>query len=130
MKNITVNAKAGPVLYETIITNSLNTIVADERIEDGGGSKGMNPFELLLGSLGACTNITLRMYAQRKGWKIDEVNVWLKLEREETLTRIMRDIEVKGDLTDENRNRLLEIAKVCPVAKILEGQVKIESTLI
>jgi putative redox protein len=124
-----VLVKALPELYKTHIIGGNHTILADEKTKVGGGDTGMNPFELLLSSLGACTSITMRMYANRKGWIINDLAVQLTINRVEDHTTIYRDITLEGDLSEEQRSRLLQVAKACPVAKILEGQIVIQSKL-
>jgi putative redox protein len=125
----TVIVKASQEKYKTLISGGNHTIVADEKVKAGGGDTGMNPFELLLSSLGACTSVTLRMYANRKGWNIKELTVQLSLDRMKDSTTIYRKITLEGDLSEEQRMRLLQVARACPVSKILEGQVIIESVL-
>jgi len=91
-----------------------------------------NPHELLLGSLGACTSITIQMYAKRKGWDVKGVKISLSEEQVEKadapggkINRINRQIELAGDLTDEQVQSLKAIADKCPIHKLLEGQKEI-----
>jgi putative redox protein len=112
-------------------------LVADEPAEAGGGDAGPSPYELLLMSLGACTSMTMRLYAKRKGWPLEAVRVRLRHDRIyakdcadcETkagqIDRIDRAIEMTGPLSDEQRGRLLEIADKCPVHKTLTSEIKI-----
>ncbi|MFI5268707.1 MAG: OsmC family protein [Chloroflexota bacterium] len=113
------------------------TLVADEPLEAGGEDRGPGPYELLLGALGACTSITLQLYARRKGWPLEHVQVHLSHSRihaqdcadcetkEGYLDEIHKDIVVSGPLTDEQRQRLLEIADKCPVNQTLKHEVRI-----
>jgi putative redox protein len=112
-------------------------LVADEPAAVGGTDAGPSPYELLLMSLGACTSMTLRLYAQRKGWPLEAVRVTLKHDRIHAedcrdcetkagkIDRIDRAIEMTGPLNDEQRGRLLEIADKCPVHKTLTSEIKI-----
>lgn len=102
---------------------------ADEPAALGGGDSGPTPRELLLGALGACTTITLRMYAARKGWDLRSVEVDLAFsggERGEK-DRIRRVIRLEGELDTEQRERLLEIAGKCPVHRTLEAGAAVET---
>jgi uncharacterized OsmC-like protein/fermentation-respiration switch protein FrsA (DUF1100 family) len=104
-------------------------LVADEPRSVGGTDEGPTPFDLLLGSLGACTSMTVRMYASRKGWPLDEVCVQLAHERTghgaERREVIESRIRLTGALTDAQRTRLLEIADRCPVHRTLDGPLEL-----
>ena len=121
-----------PSIYTTEIVAGKHGILADESEEYGGNDFGPSPYELLNSSLGACTAMTLHMYARRKGWDLQEVKVHLAYSRsykedcdhcdqkESRLDHFERIIEIKGNLDDKQRNRLLEIANKCPVHRTLE----------
>lgn len=108
-------------------------IVADEPLDAGGDDLGLAPHELLLSALGACTSMTLKIYADRKGWPLQACEVKLTGEKvpgekgQELL--IKRTISLTGDLTPEQREGLLAIASKCPVHKTLSNPIRLESTL-
>jgi len=114
-------------------------ILADEPQSVGGSDIGPDPYELLLMSLGACTSMTLRMYANRKKWDIENIQVKLKHQRvhsddcdkpggKDCYASVMeRSISYEGELTPQEHNRFLEIADKCPVHKTLEGKINIDT---
>jgi len=109
-----------------------NTWRADEPVEDGGGNTGPAPHRLLLSALGACTAITVQMYAARKQWPLERVDVELQFNPAGTPASgndISRMIRLEGPLDDEQRERLLQIANKCPIHKVLTGDVRVESML-
>lgn len=116
--------------YLTTISSGKNTILSDEPVKHGGMEKGMNPFEILASALVSCTCATLRMYIDRKQWKVSEIHVNVELERDlkQNITHIQRSIEFTGQLTSEQHERLLAIANACPVHKILIGTIEINTT--
>jgi putative redox protein len=95
---------------------------ADEPVAAGGLGAGPNPYELLSSALGACTAMTVRLYAERKGWPLTRVNVRV-IHRRDSLKakdRFAREIRLEGELSFDQRRRLLEIAERCPVHLTLE----------
>ena len=130
----------GQGFYTEIMAGS-HDLVADEPVSYGGTDLGPTPYGFLLSALGACTSITLRMYADRKNWPLDRISVGLNHEKihakdcDECETesgkvdRIMRAIELDGNLSDEQRARLLEIADKCPVHKTLHSETVIRTSL-
>lgn len=101
---------------------------ADEPVEKTGTDTGPEPHELLLSALGACTSMTLRLYAARKGWTLRRVQVTLNGGPAEGTYAITRRITLEGDLDAGQRLRLIEIANKCPVHRTLTGDVRIQTT--
>lgn len=131
MATVQVEAKPEQVYRQEIKAGSFN-FASDAGKEHGGMESAPNPHELLLGSLGACTSITIQMYAKRKGWDVKGVKISLSEEQVEKadapggkINRINRQIELAGDLTDEQVQSLKAIADKCPIHKLLEGQKEI-----
>jgi putative redox protein len=116
-------------------------LIADEPISSGGSDQGPNPYEYLLTSLGACTSMTIRMYANRKNIKLENIEITLnhsRIHAEDCKTcesndgfvdRIDKIIKLEGDLSEDERQRLLEIADKCPVHKTLHNEILITSRL-
>jgi putative redox protein len=105
-------------------------LTADEAISQGGTNTGPSPYGLLLAALGACTSITLRMYAERKGWNLGEIKVALRHEKTaDGADRIVRELRFSAPLTEEQRARLAEIAEKTPVTKTLKAGASIETQL-
>lgn len=115
-----------------IVSPSGNIVIADEPVEKGGNDLGFSPMELLASSLAACTSATLKMYANRKEWDLQEVKLEIELERDEenNKTSINRKIQLLGNLDEKQRARLLLVANSCPVHKILSNPIKINTVLI
>ena len=117
--------------YLTEIKAEKNTIIVDEPVSLGGEGAGLSPMELLAASLGSCTAITLRMYAERKKWDLKDVRVEVTFQNDpnEKGSSFFCDIELIGDLSEEQREKLLEIGKKCPIHKTLLNPIEIESKL-
>jgi putative redox protein len=123
------------------ITAGHHSLIADEPRELGGNDAGTDPYSLLLAALGACTSMTVQLYARKKGWPLEKVEVSLRHSRiyaedckdceikEGRIERIERFISLTGPLTEEQRTRLLEIAQKCPVHKTLTSGVSIKDYL-
>ncbi|MEM9549190.1 MAG: bifunctional alpha/beta hydrolase/OsmC family protein [Bacteroidota bacterium] len=136
-----VVAQLGNSGFTTEIMAGAHGLIADEPEEVGGNDFGPDPYELLNASLGACTAMTLQMYARRKKWDLQEVKVHLSFHRsyrddcehcdinERRLEVFDREIEIKGDLDDAQVSRLLEIANKCPVHRTLEASAEVRTKL-
>ncbi|MBX9637602.1 MAG: OsmC family protein, partial [Nitrosomonas sp.] len=117
-------------------------LISDEPITLGGADLGFNPYELLLAALGSCTSMTLRMYANHKQIDLQDITVELHhsrvhaedctgCEKQKTqIDVITRTIQLRGNLSDQQRARLLEIANQCPVHKTLQNKIRIDTNLI
>ena len=133
---VTAHTVAGS--YRTDVGARGHEFVADEPVSVGGTDRGPTPYDYMLGALGACTAMTLHMYAKRKGWPLEDAVVRLRNARSHAddcencekndvgVRRIERQVELKGALTDEQRQRLLAIADRCPIKQTLERGLKIE----
>ena len=97
----------------------------DEPVQLGGTDEGPTPFELLWASLAACTTITLRMYADRKEWPLEDIQVRIRHTREAGRDHVVRELRLDGPLDAEQRQRLVEIADRCPVHRTMERGVEI-----
>jgi len=115
--------------YQTAITVRTHAFAADEPPNLGGSDTAPTPIELLMGSLASCTAITLRMYARRKGWPLEGVEVRVDYASRPTPT-FVKEIAVCGDLDDTQKARLLEIAERCPVAKLLAPGTESQATIV
>jgi putative redox protein len=130
--NHTTTAFIGKEKYKTLISARQHTLIGDEPEALGGADMGMMPYELLLAALGECTAITLRMYADRKAWDVTDIQVKLNLTEmtpTDKTTSISREIKIIGNISDEQRQRMMQIANACPVHKVLSNPIKIETML-
>ena len=137
-----VTARLGAQGLSTSISANGHEFAADEPTTLGGNNTGPTPYELFLGALVSCKTITLRMYANHKKWPLEEVVVTASHDRVHAndcadcesssgmVDRIDVTLELKGDLTDEQRARLLEIADRCPIHRTLTSETVIKSTQI
>lgn len=117
--------------YVCQIQNGKHRITADEPVAIGGTDSGPSPYQLLLSGLAACTSITLRMYADRKGWKLGtiHVDVQIQKENESDTGKIARTISFSEPLTEEQREKLLAIAEKTPVTRTIKAGAPIATEL-
>jgi len=104
--------------------------LSDAEVSKGGGGTGPSPSEYLGAALAACTSMTLKMYANRKAMSLENAIVTVDIERAEDVEKFMRDIQLIGNLSAEEKERLLDIANKCPIHKALVGQIQIKTQLI
>ena len=136
-----VVAEAGFGRFAQVVYDGKHRVTADEPVAAGGLDTGPDPYGLLMAALGACTSMTLRLYAARKSWPLKQVTVRLRHAKihavdcaecetkEGKVDRIEREIELSGELSAEQRQRLLEIADKCPVHQTLERRNEIATSL-
>lgn len=130
MKTTTVSI--GKQQYKTEIQAGNHIIMADEPVEVGGQDLGFTPTELLESSLAACTAMTIRMYADRKGWGLEKVEIKVGFKRKVTTGEVTfkKEIRLFGNLNREEQEKLLEIGSKCPIEKMITGNITVESNLI
>ena len=136
-----VTVRTGSSGFYTEIAAGPHRLVADEPTSVGGTDAGPTPYDLLVASLGACTTMTLRMYADRKGWPLESADVHLKHQKIHArdcrecetesgyVDHIERELELHGPLTPEQRERMLQIADRCPVHRTLHSEIRVETRL-
>jgi len=139
MTEVTVHGAASGFVQR--IETAKHTLAGDEPASAGGTDQGPSPYEFLLAALGGCTAATLRMYADRKGWPLQGVDVHLthqkthaqdsgaSPDRDAFVDRIVRRIRLAGPLDDDQVERLRQIANRCPVHRTLTSTVQIDTTL-
>lgn len=129
---VTVTALKGQP-YRQVITAGNHTFYADTRPDNGGQDTAPNPHELLLGALGACTSMTLQMYARCRGYPLEEVSVKLDEGKAQTASgtvpSISKTIELKGPLSQQELDDLKRVAEKCPVNKLITGDKQMNSVL-
>lgn len=134
MSNTVIVSENGRGRYQQeIVVRGTHHLIADEPTSVGGDDAGPAPFDFLMAGLGACTSMTIRMYAERKQWPLTGVGVALRMDRVEVdghkVERIERVITLAGELDGEQRRRLLEIAEKCPTHRVLQQPLRIDSRL-
>jgi putative redox protein len=127
----TTKATIGKEKYKMVIESQNHTIVGDEPKDGGGADLGMNPFSLLLAGLSSCTASTVKTFADRRNWPLDEAIINVKMEQVEENgvigTEFTKEVQLHGALTDEQRRKLLDVAAHCAVHKILTGPIAINT---
>ena len=128
----TTRATIGEQKYKTEIQARNHIIMADEPIDVGGQDLGFTPTELLESSLAACSAMTIRMYADRKGWNLDGVEIKVGFKRNITTNQITfnKEIQLFGQLDNEQLEKLMEMGSKCPIERMITGNVIVESKLV
>ena len=127
-----IHARIEQAHYKTTLTTATNQLIADEPTDSGGEDLGFSPSELLAAALGTCTAVTLRMYADRRNMPLDNVDVDVTFERDaaQNTSAIHRTITLTGNLTEEQRQKLLHIANQCFIHKTLSNPIVISTELV
>ncbi|MFV1884576.1 MAG: OsmC family protein [Balneola sp.] len=128
--------------FKTTLTAGKHELISDEPTSvEGGQNLGPDPYDLLLMSLGTCTVMTVKMYANRKGWQVGDMYMELRHNKSHVedcktcedpsskIDVIEKELIIKGDLSDEQKEKLLEISKKCPVHRSLLNEIRIESSI-
>ena len=123
-------AHIGTDRYATTIEVAGRTLISDEPESNGGKDAGLAPYDLLLSALGSCTAITLRMYADHKGWPLNAVDVALHFYRDGDRSKIDRIVTLSGDLNDQQRARMAEVTERTPVTLTLRHGSDIATTFL
>lgn len=122
-------ATIGNDVYRTELKARKHRVIADEPEDVGGKDLGPRPGDFYRMSLASCTAITLRMYANRKNFEVKQIQVTVSTEEGVGKTILHTNIEISGTLDEAQRQRMLQIAKLCPVHKVLTNPIEIETTL-
>ena len=128
MRKVVSQFGQGP-LQQKLTAGDLH-FLSDAEVSKGGSGTGPSPHEYLGAALAACTSMTLKMYAGRKEMKLDNAIVTVDIERHDDVETFSREIQLEGNLSAEEKERLLEIAHKCPIHKALAGQIQIKTQLV
>jgi len=128
MRKVESQFGEGP-LQQKLITGDLH-FLSDAEVSKGGSGTGPSPHEYLGAALAACTSMTLKMYASRKAISLENAIVIVDIERVDDVEKFTRDIQLIGNLSAEEKERLMEIANKCPIHKALAGQIQIKTQLV
>jgi putative redox protein len=116
--------------YVAELSSGMHTLVADISQKLGGTDVGPDPHELFEAALAACTIITVQMYADRKQWKLDSVDVKVTVDKEGAQSHLTREVSFRGELDAEQTERLLDIANKCPIHKLMSSEISISTVLV
>src|SRR5206468_10845467 len=120
-----VSIRLGNINYACTISDGRHEWMMDEPVDNGGNDIAHDPYAALLASIGSCSAITMKMYAQRKGWPVEEIEIKMSVATQTVSGKrksvFKREIFIKGNLSREQLIRLEQIAAACPVSRILEG---------
>ena len=128
MRKVVSQFGQGP-LQQKLTAGDLH-FLSDAEVSKGGSGSGPSPHEYLGAALAACTSMTLKMYAGRKEMKLDNASGTVDIERHDDVETFSREIQLLGNLSAEEKERLLEIAHKCPIHKALAGQIQIKTQLV
>ncbi|MBL0189885.1 MAG: OsmC family protein [Saprospiraceae bacterium] len=132
MTSVRVEATIGQEKYYTEVKAGNNLLITDEPLAKGGGNKGFNPFEILATSLASCTAATLKMYIDHKGWDIKEIKVEVILESNLPISSAVFSRKITfhdADISEDQKTRLFKIAESCPVHKVLQNPITINTSI-
>ena len=125
-----VETQFGGGTYDQSITVGSHHLMSDVDASKGGGDNGPSPHEYLAAALASCTGMTLKMYAGRKSWALENAIVTVNISRTDEVERFAREITLVGNLDAEQITRLMDIADKCPVHKALIGTIAIDTQLV
>jgi putative redox protein len=126
-----VTATTGREHFKTICKSETGSLIADEELVNGGKGEGFDPHELFAASLASCTSITLRMYADKKQWDLNEIKVSVNMNKDDAGDNMLItcEIELNGNLDYSQKSRLMQIANKCPIHRILENPIMLNTML-
>jgi putative redox protein len=128
MRKVESQFGEGP-LQQKLTTGDLH-FLSDAEVSKGGSGTGPSPHEYLGAALAACTSMTLKMYASRKAMSLENAIVIVDIDRVDDVEQFTRDIQLIGNLSAAEKERLIEIANKCPIHKALAGQIQIKTQLV
>lgn len=120
-----VTSSIGAGRYRVSHSNGRHQFFADEPEEKGGKDTAPTPDELLEAALASCTLITVRMYTDHKQWAVGQISISVSLQREEGKSTITRVMKFEQQITEEQKKRLVQVAKACPVSKTISGNTEL-----
>lgn len=120
-----ITSSIGKEQYRVTHSNGRHEFFADEPEEKGGKDTAPSPDELLEAALASCTLVTLRMYTDHKKWNIGNIHLVVSLSRIEDKTIITRELKFEHEMTEEQKQRLIQVAKACPVSKTISGNAEL-----